>query len=180
VTSTACCLRHRHGPAPRPSARPTLTTAGPTVLRRPSPCLVRPIAGAAIEQGFRLQWPGRLRLPQRPGHRTAARFARHGHNGQRSPTAPSWPRAFVFFGRKGRVNHVGIYLGDGRFVHAPSGAGCDRLELDAPVIGAAASCRLAGSVPTVPEQGASSAYQKAARAAFCFLITAGRQAPAVR
>ncbi|GAB3089392.1 C40 family peptidase [Lysobacter terrae] len=26
----------------------------------------------------------------------------------------------VFFGLKGRVNHVGIYLGDGRFVHAPS------------------------------------------------------------
>jgi cell wall-associated NlpC family hydrolase len=26
----------------------------------------------------------------------------------------------VFFGRKGRVNHVGIYVGDGRFVHAPS------------------------------------------------------------
>ncbi|MFC5570608.1 C40 family peptidase [Lysobacter yangpyeongensis] len=25
----------------------------------------------------------------------------------------------VFFGLKGRVNHVGIYLGDGRFVHAP-------------------------------------------------------------
>lgn len=25
----------------------------------------------------------------------------------------------VFFGRKGRVDHVGIYLGDGRFVHAP-------------------------------------------------------------
>ncbi len=26
----------------------------------------------------------------------------------------------VFFGRKGRVNHVGIYVGDGRFVHSPS------------------------------------------------------------
>ncbi len=26
----------------------------------------------------------------------------------------------VFFGRKGRVNHVGIYVGDGRFLHAPS------------------------------------------------------------
>ncbi|GAB3388977.1 C40 family peptidase [Lysobacter fragariae] len=26
----------------------------------------------------------------------------------------------VFFGLKGRVNHVGIYVGDGRFVHAPS------------------------------------------------------------
>ena len=25
----------------------------------------------------------------------------------------------VFFGLKGRVNHVGIYLGDGQFVHAP-------------------------------------------------------------
>jgi cell wall-associated NlpC family hydrolase len=25
----------------------------------------------------------------------------------------------VFFGRKGRVNHVGIYVGEGRFVHAP-------------------------------------------------------------
>ncbi|RPE77181.1 cell wall-associated NlpC family hydrolase [Vulcaniibacterium tengchongense] len=26
----------------------------------------------------------------------------------------------VFFGRRGRVDHVGIYVGDGRFVHAPS------------------------------------------------------------
>ena len=29
------------------------------------------------------------------------------------------PGDLVFFGRKGRVNHVGIYLGDSRFVHAP-------------------------------------------------------------
>jgi len=26
----------------------------------------------------------------------------------------------VFFGRRGRVDHVGIYVGDGRFLHAPS------------------------------------------------------------
>lgn len=26
----------------------------------------------------------------------------------------------VFFGRKGNVDHVGIYVGEGRFVHAPS------------------------------------------------------------
>ena len=25
----------------------------------------------------------------------------------------------VFFGRRGRVDHVGIYVGEGRFVHAP-------------------------------------------------------------
>lgn len=26
----------------------------------------------------------------------------------------------VFFGRKGRIDHVGIYVGEGRFLHAPS------------------------------------------------------------
>src|SRR5690606_2717296 len=26
----------------------------------------------------------------------------------------------VFFGKRGRVDHVGIYVGEGRFVHAPS------------------------------------------------------------
>ncbi len=25
----------------------------------------------------------------------------------------------VFFGRRGRVDHVGIYVGDGKFLHAP-------------------------------------------------------------
>jgi len=29
------------------------------------------------------------------------------------------PGDLVFFGRRGRVDHVGIYLGDERFVHAP-------------------------------------------------------------
>jgi len=29
------------------------------------------------------------------------------------------PGDLVFFGRRGRVDHVGIYLGGGRFVHAP-------------------------------------------------------------
>lgn len=30
------------------------------------------------------------------------------------------PGDLVFFGRRGRVSHVGIYVGEGRFVHAPS------------------------------------------------------------
>ncbi|HVR81260.1 MAG TPA: C40 family peptidase, partial [Luteimonas sp.] len=29
------------------------------------------------------------------------------------------PGDLVFFGRRGRVSHVGIYVGEGRFVHAP-------------------------------------------------------------
>jgi cell wall-associated NlpC family hydrolase len=29
------------------------------------------------------------------------------------------PGDLVFFGRKGQVSHVGIYVGEGRFVHAP-------------------------------------------------------------
>ncbi|MCC4590583.1 C40 family peptidase [Xanthomonas campestris pv. cannae] len=30
------------------------------------------------------------------------------------------PGDLVFFGRKGRVDHVGLYVGEGRFLHAPS------------------------------------------------------------
>lgn len=39
----------------------------------------------------------------------------------------------VFFARGGAVDHVGIYIGQGRFVHAPSGSGSVRLDhLDGP------------------------------------------------
>jgi cell wall-associated NlpC family hydrolase len=39
----------------------------------------------------------------------------------------------VFFGRRGRVEHAGIYVGEGRFVHAPSSGGTVRLDaLDGP------------------------------------------------
>lgn len=39
----------------------------------------------------------------------------------------------VFFGARGAVSHVGIYVGEGRFVHAPSSGGTVRLDrLDGP------------------------------------------------
>jgi len=48
------------------------------------------------------------------------------------PRAALLPGDLVFFaGRRGRVDHVGIYAGDGRFVHAPRTGrpvGYDRLD----------------------------------------------------
>ncbi|MBW8849359.1 MAG: C40 family peptidase [Xanthomonadales bacterium] len=43
------------------------------------------------------------------------------------------PADLVFFGSGGEVSHVGIYVGEGRFVHAPSTGGTVRLDrLDGP------------------------------------------------
>lgn len=43
------------------------------------------------------------------------------------------PADLVFFGHAGVVTHVGIYVGEGRFVHAPSTGGTVRLDrLDGP------------------------------------------------
>lgn len=38
------------------------------------------------------------------------------------------PADLVFFGNRGSVSHVGIYVGEGRFVHAPSSGGTVRLD----------------------------------------------------
>ncbi len=40
-------------------------------------------------------------------------------SGEKVDRASLVPGDLVFFGRRGRVDHVGIYLGEGRFLHAP-------------------------------------------------------------
>lgn len=62
-----------------------------------------------------------LKLP-----RTSRDLARY----QGPPIAPGQltPADLVFFGSGGRVSHVGIYVGEGRFVHAPSSGGTVRLD----------------------------------------------------
>lgn len=41
------------------------------------------------------------------------------HAARPVPLSMALPGDLVFFGRRGRISHVGIYLGDKRFVHAP-------------------------------------------------------------
>ncbi len=67
-----------------------------------------------------------LKLP-----RTSSDLA--GYQGPRIAPRQLTPADLVFFGSGGRVNHVGIYVGEGRFVHAPNTGGTVRLDrLDGP------------------------------------------------
>jgi cell wall-associated NlpC family hydrolase len=67
-----------------------------------------------------------LRLP-----RTSRELA--GREGPRIPPDRLVAADLVFFGDRGEVSHVGIYVGEGRFVHAPRTGGTVRLDrLDGP------------------------------------------------
>ncbi|HET7127421.1 MAG TPA: C40 family peptidase [Lysobacter sp.] len=67
-----------------------------------------------------------LRLP-----RTSRELA--AYQGPRVPADRLAAADLVFFGSGGGVSHVGIYVGEGRFVHAPSTGGTVRLDrLDGP------------------------------------------------
>ena len=55
------------------------------------------------------------------------------YQGPRIPLGRLVAADLVFFGSEGGVSHVGIYVGEGRFVHAPSTGGTVRLDhLDGP------------------------------------------------
>lgn len=62
--------------------------------------------------------------------RSSAELARVGPD---VPPARMAAGDLVVFGQAGAVSHVGIYVGEGRFVHAPSSGGTVRLDrLDGP------------------------------------------------
>ena len=54
--------------------------------------------------------------------RTAAQQAQVGREVPRDPRLLR-PGDLLTFGRRGRVTHIGMYIGNGRFIHASSGAG---------------------------------------------------------
>ncbi len=62
-----------------------------------------------------------LKLP-----RTSRQLA--DYQGPRIAPRQLTPADLVFFGSGGTVSHVGIYVGQGRFVHAPSTGGTVRLD----------------------------------------------------
>ncbi len=62
-----------------------------------------------------------LKLP-----RTSRQLA--AYQGPRIAPRQLTPADLVFFGSGGKVSHVGIYVGEGRFVHAPSTGGTVRLD----------------------------------------------------
>jgi len=81
------------------------------------------MGGTSPERGFDcsglLQYTMRALGIQLP--RTAAEQARAGQAIPRD-TSQLRPGDLLYFGRGGRVTHVGMYVGGGRFIHASTGS----------------------------------------------------------
>lgn len=71
--------------------------------------------------GYVFRQAAALQLPRTTGELQSAR----GRDVRRNALASG---DLVFFGARGRVDHAGIYVGEGRFVHAPSSGGTVRLD----------------------------------------------------
>ena len=112
--------------------------------------------------GPRLQRPRPLRIPASHGRDASAHDARAEHARRpRSAIADLLPGDLVFFNTRRFANsHVGIYLGDNRFIHAPSQGG----DVEIATFSAAywqkrfnGARRLVGSVPSLAPSIISSA-----------------------
>jgi cell wall-associated NlpC family hydrolase len=124
----------RPGPPPAPArsdARPQDPAAANAILMRAIGLVGTPYryGGNTPESGFDcsglVNYVFRdmldLRLP-----RTSRELA--AMQGPRIAPERLAPADLVFFGSGGEVTHVGIYVGDGRFVHAPRTGGTVRLD----------------------------------------------------
>ena len=103
-------------------ARPTAGDSAVAIARRQLG--IRYVfGGTSPERGFDcsglLQYTMRALGLQIP--RTAAEQARAGREIPRD-TSQLRPGDLLYFGQRGRVTHVGMYVGGGRFIHASSGS----------------------------------------------------------
>jgi len=127
----ACSGSRVRQAAPPASVRPTDAAAANAVLMRAISLIGTPYrwGGNTPEGGFDcsglVNYVFRdmldLKLP-----RTSRELA--AYQGPRIAKDRLATADLVFFGNGGKVSHVGIYLGDGRFIHAPSSGGTVRVE----------------------------------------------------
>ncbi|HET7233616.1 MAG TPA: C40 family peptidase [Longimicrobium sp.] len=115
--------------SPRPSASPAASSA-PTARSDSAVSLARRLLGRRYRMGGTtpdgFDCSGFTKYLMRAlGYelpRTAAAQAQAGREVPRDPRLLR-PGDLLTFGRGGRVTHVGMYIGNGRFVHASTGAG---------------------------------------------------------
>lgn len=88
--------------------------------------------GARPDEGF--DCSGLVFYTYRSNGRAVPRTSREQFDAARKiPLAQAARSDLLFFRDQENLSHVGIYLGDGRFVHAPSSGGAVRVEhIDAP------------------------------------------------
>ena len=134
VTLAACAARSPHGGRPEPVARPSATVTAEPVTEAAFMALSlvgTPYAagGASVETGFDCsglvayvyERALQVSLPKNTFDLARAGVA--------VPAAELNPGDLVFYNTQRRpFSHVGIYLGDLRFVHAPSTGGAVRVE----------------------------------------------------
>lgn len=130
VPATLHAQDARRAESPRPSV-PAAVNAAPPQARRDSAVSLarrllgrRYVFGGTTPEGFDcsgftsyLMRALGYNLP-----RTAAAQAQAGREVPRDPRLLR-PGDLLTFGRGGRVTHIGVYIGNGRFVHASTGAG---------------------------------------------------------
>lgn len=120
----------RRAESPRPSVS-TPSTSSQAQVRRDSAVTMarrllgrRYVFGGTTPNGFDCSGFTKY-LMRAMGYelpRTAAQQAQVGREVPRDPRLLR-PGDLLTFGRRGRITHIGVYVGNGRFVHASSGAG---------------------------------------------------------